>query len=117
MIIPGNIVLVPFPYTNLEKSKIRPALVLKKLPGDYEDYLLCMISSQVNRAIVGFDEVLYFKSEDFKPSGLKAESVFCLSRLATVEAGQILGSLGKLSENRLKTMLARLSDWLREDYF
>lgn len=43
----GQIVLFRFPQTNLEEGKLRPALLLGKLPGPYDDWLICMISSQI----------------------------------------------------------------------
>lgn len=42
----GNIVLFKFPQTDLEKGKLRPALVISKVPGKYKDWLICMISTQ-----------------------------------------------------------------------
>ncbi len=41
----GQIVLFRFLQTDLEKGKLRPALLLEKLPGEYDDWLICMISS------------------------------------------------------------------------
>ena len=46
MIQEGKIVLFRFPQTNQAAGKLRPALVLRKLLGDYEDWLICMISSK-----------------------------------------------------------------------
>lgn len=43
----GQIVLFRFPQTDLEEGKLRPALLLGKLPGEYDDWLICMISSQI----------------------------------------------------------------------
>jgi len=42
----GQIVLFRFPQTDLEEGKLRPALLLGRLPGEYDDWLICMISSQ-----------------------------------------------------------------------
>ncbi len=42
--IKGDVVIIPFPFSDLSGSKRRPALVLADLPGD--DILLCQITSQ-----------------------------------------------------------------------
>ena len=43
--VAGDVVIVPFPQTDLKAGKLRPALVLVDLPGD--DLILCQITSQV----------------------------------------------------------------------
>ena len=42
--IKGEIVVLPFPFSNLSASKRRPALVLADLSGS--DIILCQITSQ-----------------------------------------------------------------------
>lgn len=44
--IAGDIVVVPFPFSDLSTSKPRPALVLADLTG--QDIILCQITSQFN---------------------------------------------------------------------
>lgn len=44
--VKGDIVIVPFPFSDLSQSKRRPALVVAKLTGD--DLILCQITSQAN---------------------------------------------------------------------
>jgi hypothetical protein len=44
----GQVVVFRFPQTDLEEGKLRPALLLGKLPGKYDDWLICMISSHTN---------------------------------------------------------------------
>ena len=45
--VKGDIVVVPFPFSQAAGSKPRPALVLASWPCmNSTDYLLCMISSQ-----------------------------------------------------------------------
>jgi len=46
MIQAGNIVLFRFPQTDQSRGKLRPALILRKLPGLYDDWLICMISPE-----------------------------------------------------------------------
>jgi mRNA interferase MazF len=45
--IKGDVVVIPFPFSDLSGTKKRPALVLADLPGD--DILLCQITSQNTR--------------------------------------------------------------------
>ena len=45
----GQIALMPFPYTNLAKSKKRPVLLLRKLDQGRDDWLVCMVSSQLHQ--------------------------------------------------------------------
>jgi len=49
----GQVVVFRFPQTDLEEGKLRPALLLSKLPGNYDDWLICMISSQTHQSITG----------------------------------------------------------------
>lgn len=71
MIQEGQIVLFRFPQTDLVFGDLRPALVLCKLPGSYDDWLICMISSQLSQRISEFDELLNQEDSYFKRSGLK----------------------------------------------
>jgi mRNA interferase MazF len=43
-LVKGDIVVIPFPFSDLSGSKRRPALVLANLRGD--DILLCQITSR-----------------------------------------------------------------------
>ena len=49
MIAEGQIFLFKFPQTDQQEGKLRPALVLRELPGKYNDWLICMISSQLHQ--------------------------------------------------------------------
>ena len=43
--VKGDVVVVPFPFSDLSQAKRRPALVISVLEGD--DLILCQITSQV----------------------------------------------------------------------
>jgi mRNA interferase MazF len=84
----GDIILIPFPFTDLSGNKNRPALVL--LNGEL-DVTLAFISTQ-----------LKWKEESdilLKPTpenGLKIESIIRLSKLATLDKDLALGKLGAI---------------------
>lgn len=73
----GQIVLTPFPYTDLSGAKLRPVLMLRRT-SRFDDWLVCMVSSRLDQAEAGFDEILLPTETDFSASGLKAPSVLRL---------------------------------------
>ncbi|MCU0287658.1 MAG: type II toxin-antitoxin system PemK/MazF family toxin [Acidobacteria bacterium] len=109
----GQIVIFKFPQTNIEYKKPRPALLLAKLPGPYDDWLISMISSQVHQCIMGMDEIIEPGSLDFKESGLKIKSVIRVSRLAVVSGDILEGSIGEISKERFIRIRENLSHWIR----
>jgi len=110
----GQVVVYRFPQTDLEDGKLRPALLLGKLPGEYDDWLICMISSQTHQHIAGFDEMVQESDDDFGESGFKVPSVIRVGRLAVVSGEILLGAIGQISSERLGRVKKRLSDWLSE---
>ncbi len=113
MIREGQIVLFRFPQTDQASGKLRPALVLRKLPGPYNDWLICMVSTQLSQRIDGLDELIGSEDQDFKDSGLKAPSLFRISRIAVVEKSILLGVIGEISTDRLSRIKTSLSDWIK----
>ena len=83
----GQIVLFRFPHTDLVEGRLRPALLFSKLPGEYDDWLICMISSQIRHYVPEFDELVQEDDPDFVESGLKVSSVIRIGRLAVVQGG------------------------------
>jgi mRNA interferase MazF len=113
MITEGQIVLFRFPQSCQTEAKLRPALVLRRLPGQYNDWLICMISSQLHQKIPDFDEVITPTDLDFQQSGLKLASVIRISRLAVVDNDILLGKLGQIDTQRLSRIKRRLANWIQ----
>ena len=74
-----------------------------------------MVSSQVQQAETGLDEILVQSDTDFASSGLKTPSVLRLSRLAVLEGSLLLGSIGAISDERLKNVRQRLAKWVASE--
>ena len=85
----GSVVLIPFPFTDLKGSKIRPAVVLSQ---SELDVTICFITSELKWK-TEYD-VSAFPS---KSNGLKAPSLIRTGKIATIDSTLVLGELGELS--------------------
>ena len=63
--VKGDVVILPFPFSDLSSSKKRPALVLADLKGD--DIILCQITSKNVRNPMAIS----LKNSDFIDGSLK----------------------------------------------
>jgi mRNA interferase MazF len=113
MISEGQIVLFRFPQTDQTIGKLRPALVLRRLPGQHNDWLICMVSSNLDQRIPDFDELISQDDSDFKESGLKVPSLIRIARLAVVDGDILLGKLGQVGTQRLSRIKQKLSNWIQ----
>jgi mRNA interferase MazF len=80
--------------------------------GPYDDWLICMVSSQLHHHLADFDEIIDENSPDFVSSGLKRASVIRIGRLAVVEGSILLGAIGTIAIERLQRIKTHLADWL-----
>ncbi len=110
----GQIVLFRFPQTDLILGSLRPSLLIAPIPSSYDDWLVCMISSQIHQAIPSFDEIILKTDPDFAQTRLKSESVIRLSRLAVVSETIFVGKLGEISPTRLQKVKDNLANWIKE---
>jgi mRNA interferase MazF len=85
----GSVILIPFPFTDLQGSKIRPAVVLNK---SERDVTICFITSELKWKTE--QDISIFPSEN---NGLKVPSLIRISKIATIDSALILGELGELS--------------------
>lgn len=96
----GDIVLIPFPFTDLSGNKNRPAIILI---DSEDDVTVCFITSQ-----------LKWQSEfdlSIKPSdvnGLKTASLIRLNKFATIDKDLIIGRLGDLDKDYIELLNSNL---------
>ncbi len=92
----GDIVLIPFPFTDLTGSKNRPALILVVAKSSIT---VAFISTQ-SRWKEDTDLVL----QPNENNGLKKESLVRLSKLATLEKSLAIGLLGRIDPDQLQLL-------------
>jgi len=102
--VAGEVVVLPFPQTNLRAGKRRPALVVADLIGD--DFILCQITSQ-NRSD-GYS--LPLTAVDFASGRLALDSFIRPNRLFTVEQSVILYAVGKLKQTKLDEVRSKIRE-------
>jgi len=91
----GDIVLVPFPFTDLSKEKVRPAVVISA--ENDVNVSVAFISSIIPEEPTAVDFVLSESQPDFSVTGLKRSSVFKMNKVLTLERSKILRRLGRVS--------------------
>ena len=112
MLSEGSVVLFSLPDTDQAVGKLRPALVIRQLPGRYSDWLVCMISSKFYQFVSGVDERVMPDDADFQSSGLKKPSLIRASRLAVVEESILIGKLGSIDPKRLDRIKTKICAWI-----
>jgi mRNA interferase MazF len=103
----GDIVLVPFPFTDLSQTKLRPAIVLWTEPQG-KDVSLCFISSKNLENPTPDEFVLSTDDPEFSQTGLKVSSKVRVARLVTLESSLLQRRLGYLSQSQLQQLNAAL---------
>ena len=110
---PGDVVLIPLAQVGGGPAKMRPALVLARLPGPFQDALICGISTQMHDLRPDWDELLDSGDPDFPGSGLHRASAIRLSYLYAASSSEIAGVIGRIADDRLQRLRARLAAVLR----
>ncbi|MFH1773600.1 MAG: type II toxin-antitoxin system PemK/MazF family toxin [Methanobacteriota archaeon] len=106
--VKGDVVVVPFPFSDLTQAKRRPALVIAGLEGD--DLILCQITSQqiADKYTISVD------SEDFESGSLKQRSNVRPNRIFTADRRIILYQAGKLKHEKVNEIVERVIEILRQ---
>lgn len=94
--VKGDVVVVPFPFSDLSQAKRRPALVVASVSN--EDVILCQITSQTVRD--GY--ALPLSDDDFDSGKLRHPSNIRPNRIFTADMGLILYRVGGLSRHKMR---------------
>ncbi len=84
----GDIILIPFPFTDLSGTKVRPALVLHS-DKKQSDVVVVFITSQVKDKSPHLVEIM-----PTTKNGIKVTSVIVCHKIATLDKKIIIGTIG-----------------------
>ncbi len=105
--VSGDVVVVPFPFTDLQASKRRPAVVLATFARG--DLLICQITSRSESR----SAAVAINAADFMRGGIDRPSVALPHRLVTVHEAVILRAAGALTPSKLAELVERVCAVIR----
>ncbi len=92
----GDVIVIPFPFSDLSSTKKRPALVIATLQGD--DVLCCQITSEER-----FDNYsIELRDEEFVTGALKQKSMIRPNKIFTADKSIILYKVGMIKTTKVK---------------
>jgi mRNA interferase MazF len=106
--VKGDVVIVPFPFSDLTQAKRRPALVVANLRGN--DLILCQITSQA----VSDEYAISIDNSDFSTGGLNQISNIRPLRLFTADESIILYKAGQLKPEKLEEVIVKIIEILQQ---
>lgn len=109
MVIPaaGAVVLVPFPFSDLSQSKLRPAVVLADAERD--DWILCQVTSKP----YGDKRALTLSDASFKQGALPLTSYARPAKLFTANRTLMTRQVALLTAESLKQIVDAVIELLR----
>jgi mRNA interferase MazF len=105
--IKGDIILIPFPFTDLTGNKLRPAVIL--IATDY-DLTLSFVTTQIK-----WKEATDIELLPTRTNGIKLPSLIRLSKIATVDKSLAIGKLGELQQNEITELNLKLKTLFQLD--
>ena len=84
----GDIVLIPFPFTDLSGAKVRPAVVISSYKKS-QDIVVVFITSQIKQA-----GQYCVRVEPNEYNGLKIISAIVCDKIATLDKKIVVGKIG-----------------------
>jgi len=106
--VKGDIVVLPFPFSDLSGNKRRPALVIADLYGD--DVILCQITS-----VASSDSyAVPLDTTDFESGTLPAKSFVRPNKIFTAARQLISYSPGRLKSQKQQEITAKIIDILEK---
>ena len=103
----GDIVLIPFPYSDLSASEQRPALIISNhLINKTEDRICCLVTRNFRK------EDLSIKREDFKSGALPFNSFVRPHRIFTIHHAIIKKKLCTINDRFHNKVIAKLNEYI-----
>ena len=102
-----EIVLVPFPYSDLTSSKRRPVLILSNdgYNTQFADVVVCVITSNLYK-----DEFsVLLEDVDLEAGILPEKSVIKAHKLFTIDQSQVLKRFSTISEKKFEEVRKKIS--------
>ena len=112
MVIPaaGSVVVVPFPFSDLSRARLRPAVVLAD--AGRGDWILCQVTSNP----YGDARPIMLTDACFRTGSLRVTSYARPGKLLTASHDLMTAQVGSLQDESLKDIIDAVVDILRANH-
>ena len=103
----GDVILIPFPFTDFSTFKQRPAVVLSSEAFNFShpDLIVAAITSHLPESVPQTEFLL--EASDLKAAGLPKASLVKLGKIVTLDQRLIRKRLGTLPPKTVERLLAQ----------
>ena len=106
--VKGNVICVPFPFSDASATKRRPALIVAE--SDSNNIIVCPITSKPGR-----DYEIKLEDQDFKVGKLNLSPCYIRPNIiATVDKGNVIRNIGKLKYEKINQVIATIIEILQK---
>ena len=104
----GDVVSVPFPFTDASATKRRPALVIAK--SDSGNIIVCPITSKAGR-----DDEIKLEDQDFRVGKLDLSPCYIRPNIiATVDRSTVIRQIGHLKDEKTNEVIHKIIEILQK---
>ena len=102
--VKGDVVVLPFPYTDFSGAKKRPAVVIATLQGN--NVVLAQITTNQRED----QDLINLKRKDFDSGFLSSDSFIMTSLIFTADSSKINYKAGQLTQSKIKQVEKKLCE-------
>lgn len=102
----GDLLLLPFPFTDLSATKRRPVLALTA-PDAYGDFIALAVTSRPQ-----IEHAIPITSSDMISGALPVASWIRTNRVVTLNISLVVKTVGRVSETTVSAAVAQLIDYI-----
>jgi len=108
----GEVVLLPFPFTDLTTTKQRPAIIISSdwYNQNRNDLIVVAITSQI--PLILKEEDLFLSESEQQVAGLPKKSIVKVTKLVTINQTLVRKKIGKVPKRTMKNVKKQLNKFL-----
>ena len=108
-LIKGDVVVLPFPFTDLSSSKKRPSLILANIKGS--DFIMLQITSKNVKDAYAIP----LSENDFQSGSLKQSSNIRPNKIFTLNSELVLYKIGHLTNAKINECIKKVCAIITSD--
>jgi len=105
-----DIVLIPFPYSDLSLSKKRPALIISNEKiNKMQDRICCLVTTKFHK------DDLRIEKDSIEEGTLPFQSFIKPHRIFTIQEGIVIKKLCRIDKTLHNSVIKKLNEYLKSD--